>query len=133
MTTKILIVDDFFGILELLHKYFDLKCIKVEIEVCESAMTGLEKMKFQQFDVIISDYDMRDMNGIEFLKSIRAMGNSTPFVLLTGIQNPEIKIEAEKYGAVYVQKGEYPTKQFDEIIMVLKKIKKKKVNTEEKA
>jgi DNA-binding NtrC family response regulator len=127
MTTKILMVDDFFGLLELLHKYFNSKCIKVEIEVCASAMDGLEKMKFQQFDIILSDYDMRDINGIEFLKYIRDMGNSTPFVLLTGIQNPEIKIEAEKYGAVYMQKGEYPTKQFDEIIMILKKIKGKKL------
>jgi len=133
MTTKILMVDDFFGLLELLQKFFSLKCIKVEIEVCGSAKEGLEKMKSQQFDIIISDYDMRDMNGMEFLKCIRDMGNSTPFVLLTGIQNPEIKIEAEKYGAVYVQKGEHPTKQFDEIIMMLKKIMEKEVGAEGKA
>jgi CheY-like chemotaxis protein len=124
MTTKILLVDDFPGLLELLHKYFNIKCKTAEIEECASASDALEKMKHQQFDIIISDYDMRDMNGIDFLKFIRKMGNSTPFVLLTGIQNPEIEPQAQKWGAVYIPKGEHPAEHLDEIIEMLKKIKK---------
>jgi CheY-like chemotaxis protein len=124
MTTKILLVDDFPGLLELLHKYFKLKCITAEIEECTSALDALEKMKLQQFDIIISDYDMRDMNGIDFLKFIRKSGNSTPFVLLTGVQNPEIETEAKECGAVYVPKGEHPVEHLDEIVTILRKIKK---------
>jgi len=125
MTTKILLVDDFPGLLELLRKYFNLKCIKVEIEECASASDALEKMKLRQFDIIISDYDMRDMNGIDFLKFIRKMGNSIPFILLTGVQNPEIETEAQECGAVYIPKGEHPVEHLDEIIKILRKIKKK--------
>jgi DNA-binding NtrC family response regulator len=124
MTTKILLVDDFPGLLELLHKYFTIKCITAEIEKCTSASDALEKMKHQQFDIIISDYDMRDINGIDFLKCIRKMGNSTPFVLLTGIQNPEIESQAHKLGAIYIPKGEHPAEHLDEIIEILRKIKK---------
>jgi len=124
MTTKILLVDDFPGLLELLHKYFTLNCIMAEIEECASALEALEKMKLQQFDIIISDYDMRDMNGIDFLKFIRKSGISTPFVLLTGVQNPEIEIEAEECGAIYVPKGEHPVEHLDEIVKILRKIKK---------
>jgi DNA-binding NtrC family response regulator len=126
MTTRILLVDDFQGLLELLHKYFNIKCITAEIEECTSASDALEKMKLQQFDIIISDYDMRDMNGMDFLKFIRKMGDSTPFVLLTGVQNPNIENEAREWGAVYIPKGEYPAGHLDEILQVLRKIKKVK-------
>ena len=67
---------------------------------------------------------MRDMNGIDFLKFIRKSGNSTPFVLLTGVQNPEIETEADECGAVYVPKGEHPVEHLDEIVTILRKIKK---------
>jgi len=124
MTTKILMVDDFPAILELYDLYFKSKCKTVEIEECTSALEGLEKMKSQQFDIIISDYDMRDMDGIEFLKTIRSKSDSTPFILLTGIQDTRLEIEALEYGAKFMQKGEEPKKHFDEVISMLREIKK---------
>lgn len=114
-------VDDFPGILEILRRYISSKC-DVEIQKATSAVDALEKLQDQDFDVIISDFDMREMNGIEFLQAVRKNGNPVPFILLTGVLDPEIESEAGKYGAVYMQKGELPTRQFDEIITILKQI-----------
>jgi two-component system, OmpR family, alkaline phosphatase synthesis response regulator PhoP len=125
MTTKILLVDDYPALLELLKTYFDLECSRVEIDKCTSAFIALEKVKCQQFDIIISDHVMRDMTGIELLKSIRAMGNSTPFVLFTAMQTPKIELETQEYGAIYIQKGECPIEHFGEIATMLRELKKK--------
>ncbi|MDD1718432.1 MAG: response regulator [Methanoregulaceae archaeon] len=119
--TKILIVDDFCGILELFSSYLTKKC-NAEIEVCTSPGEALKKLEAQPFDMVISDYDMREMNGIELLESIRATGRSIPFVLLTGLHEPEIEAEALRHGALYVQKGEHPTRQFESIISLIEGI-----------
>jgi CheY-like chemotaxis protein len=116
-------VDDFPGILEILRRYLSSKCEAVT----EKAMSGadaLNKLQEQDFDIIISDFDMREMNGIELLQAVRKSGNTIPFILLTGVTDPGIETEALKYGAVYMQKGELPTRQFDEILAIIEKIKK---------
>jgi len=51
-------------------------------------------MEHQLFGIIISDFDMRGLNGIDFRKSIRKMENFTQFVLLNGIKNPQIELKS---------------------------------------
>ena len=59
---------------------------------------------------------MPDMNGIEFLKKVRASGNTIPFVLFTGRGREEVVIEALNEGAnFYLQKGGEPKSQFAEL------------------
>ncbi len=50
-------------------------------------------------EVIITDYDMPRMNGIEFLKKIRTMNTDIPVLLLTSLSEIDITIEALKNGA----------------------------------
>jgi DNA-binding NtrC family response regulator len=120
MMKRILVVDDFPGILELLRVYLGSKC-NIEIETCHSPVAGIEKMNVKQFDAIISDYDMREMNGIEFLKFIRDQGYSMPFILLTGVNNREVEMAAQEYGALYLQKGDYPIKQLEGLLVTIRK------------
>ena len=58
------------------------------------------------YDAIISDYQIPDMDGIEFLKKVRSSGNSIPFIIFTGKGREEVVIEALNAGAdFYLQKG----------------------------
>ena len=58
------------------------------------------------YDAILSDYQMPEMDGIEFLKCVRARHGNLPFILFTGKGREEIAIEALNNGAdFYIQKG----------------------------
>jgi len=56
------------------------------------------------------------LNGIDFLKQLRASGNSIPFVIFTGRGREEVVIQAFNEGAdFYIQKGGEPGSQFAEL------------------
>jgi PAS domain S-box-containing protein len=70
---------------------------------------------------VISDYDMPDMDGIEFLKRVRSENPLIPFVIFTGKGREEVVIDALNNGAdFYLQKGGEPHTLFTELINTVK-------------
>jgi PAS domain S-box-containing protein len=81
------------------------------------AQKALDLITHQDFDAIVSDYQMPEMDGIEFLKHLKSTGNPTPFILFTGKGREEVVIEALNNGAdFYLQKGGDPKAQFVELV-----------------
>lgn len=81
-----------------------------------SAKEGLDLLSVSRFDVIISDYLMPDMDGIDFLKEVRVRHGPVPFILFTGKGREEVVILAINQGAdFYLQKGGEPKSQFVEL------------------
>ncbi len=61
-------------------------------------------------EVILLDYKMDDMTGIEVLKKIKSYNANIQVILLSGQQNPEVSAQALKLGAYdYIQKNERAT------------------------
>ena len=66
----------------------------------------------EAFDVVVADYFMPGMTGIDLLKHMREDGNETPFIIFTGKGNQKVVIEALNLGAdYYIKKGRYPRTQ----------------------
>lgn len=93
---SVLIVDDDPSIIVQLGQI-----LQRRVEVLYTASNGEEGLAYfknRQIDVIISDIDMPNMNGIEFLKQVRAEDHHVPFIISTGLKSLDVLIEAIEYG-----------------------------------
>jgi CheY-like chemotaxis protein len=91
---------------------------KDDFEICSflSAKEAIKRLKKEHFDIIISDYKMPVMNGLELLEKLRWKGNDIPFVVFTGKGNEEVEKEAFKRGAdQYISKAGKTTSQCREL------------------
>lgn len=71
------------------------------LDEAETAREGLQKVQAQEPDCVLLDYQLPDLNGLEFLVELRnVMGNlSVPVIMLTGADNTAVAVEAMKRGA----------------------------------
>jgi PAS domain S-box-containing protein len=112
---RILYVDDEPALLEI-GKLFLEQSGQFIVDTSTSAPAALTLVKTTNYDAIISDYQMPKMDGIEFLKRIRCLAKTIPFILFTGRGREEIVIQALNEGAdFYIQKGGEPRSQFAEL------------------
>ncbi|KAA9399812.1 response regulator [Haloarcula sp. CBA1130] len=102
---SVLHVDDEPGFAETAAEFLRHESDGFSVETVTSASEGLERLTDTVFDCIVSDYDMPEMNGIEFLRTVRAEYPELPFVLFTGKGSEEIASEAISAGVSdYLQK-----------------------------
>lgn len=112
---QVLLVDDERPLLDL-AKIFLEKNAGFSVDAVESAREALELMKSSGYDAVVSDYQMPEMNGIEFLRTVRGSGSDIPFIIFTGKGRDSAVIEALDGGAdFYLQKGGDVKAQFAEL------------------
>jgi len=111
---SVLVVDDEIDILKIEKMFLELSG-DLSVQTSISAYNAIELMKNEIFDVIVSDYNMPGMDGLELLKYIRKRSN-IPFIIFTGKGREEIVIEAINSGVdFYIQKGGEPKACFAEL------------------
>jgi len=116
LTISVLYVDDEPALLEI-GKLFLERTKEFEVTTASSASVALDLMRYNRTQTIVSDYQMPGMNGIEFLKQVRATDKTIPFILFTGRGREEIAVQAFENGAdFYLQKGGDPHAQYAELI-----------------
>jgi len=109
---SVLYVDDETFLLDATKRYLE-RGGKFSVDTGTSAKEGLAMIKARRYDAIVSDYQMLGMDGIAFLKNLRAAGNTVPFIIFTGKGREEVVIEAYREGAdAYLQKGGDPKPMF---------------------
>jgi two-component system chemotaxis response regulator CheY len=74
------------------------------LTICEAGngVEGLEKLNTEKPKLILSDWNMPEMSGIDFLVQVRAANNMTPFGFITSEASPEIKSLAMSSGATFL-------------------------------
>jgi len=82
------------------------------------AEAGLKMLNTEKFDLVVTDFKLPGMNGIEFLQAIKRVNQSLPVVIMTAYGSVESAVEAMKLGA-----GDYVLKPFSlaEMLLVIKK------------
>ncbi|MFA6331842.1 MAG: PAS domain S-box protein [Methanoregula sp.] len=111
----ILYVDDEPGLLEI-GKLFLETDNDFTVDTVTTAPRALSLLESTRYDAIVSDYQMPKMDGLTFLKALRASGNTIPFIIFTGRGREEVVIDALNSGAdFYMQKGGEPVSQFAEL------------------
>ncbi len=86
------------------------------MDTASSALAALEKLKTVSYDAIVSDYQMPEMNGIDFLAVIRKKYPYLPFIIFTDKGKAEVIIDAFEKGAdFYLRKGGALKPQFAEL------------------
>jgi two-component system, NtrC family, response regulator HydG len=75
--------------------------------VCNLAEDALHHLQNEKFDIVLLDYKMEGMSGINVLQWMYGKKMDVPVILITGYGSEEIYEEAYKWGAVeYFVKGE---------------------------
>lgn len=106
MAARMLIVDDDAEMREALDLVFS--SAGHGCELAPDAMTALQIVDRQQFDVVISDVRMRGMSGLELLDRVRQSHPELPFIVITAAGGIRQAVDAVKRGAY-----EYVVKPFD--------------------
>jgi DNA-binding response OmpR family regulator len=70
-----------------------------QVEVCDSGKSAVEMLSHSQFDVVILDYRMPEMSGLNVLQWMHEEKFETPVIMLTGAGSETIAVEALKLGA----------------------------------
>jgi PAS domain S-box-containing protein len=95
---RVLHVDDDAGFLELSKKILmDMGNFEVDDACCVDE--AFKKLAICKFDIIVSDYEMPEKNGLQFLKELRSQNIEIPFILFTGKGREEIAMLALKLGS----------------------------------
>ncbi|MDD1685171.1 MAG: PAS domain S-box protein [Methanoregula sp.] len=102
---SVLHVDDEAGFLDM-NKLLLEKTGEFVVDTVQSAPEALEKIRNTDYDAVVSDYNMPDMDGIALLKQIRSDYGNLPYLLFTGKGREDVVIAAVDNGVdYYIQKG----------------------------
>jgi PAS domain S-box-containing protein len=113
---SILCVDDEPFVLEILENFFEREPGFL-VKTCSNATDALELLNARQFDAVIADFGLPDMDGINLLRETRAGGFSGLFIIITGKHRAHVAIDALNNGAdYYVQKGGGIVNDMDTIV-----------------
>lgn len=96
-TGKILIVDDVYDNLELIQKYFEMTSL--ETVLATNGQEALDKVKEEDFDLIITDIRMPIMDGYESARLIKGLKPYIPIIALTAsvMQRDFEKVQAANF------------------------------------
>jgi DNA-binding NtrC family response regulator len=115
---EILIVDDEPKIGELLQTVLERAGLRVE--VCQDPEHALVLLKERSFDVVVTDFKMPGIDGLELLRRTKAIRPECEVVLMTAHATVEMAREALKRGAVdFITKPFSPERELNPLILGL--------------
>src|SRR5215831_9906090 len=106
MSDKILVVDDEPSNRKILEQ--ELKHNGYAVEVAKDGSEALKKVESSPPDLVILDYMMPSLSGLDVLKELRKRDDDTPVVMITAYGTVDRAVEAMKAGAY-----DFITRPFD--------------------
>ena len=81
-----------------------------------NGVEALEVMADEEPDLVLSDWNMPEMTGIELLRALRGQGDTTPFGFVTSEGSPEMRARADAAGALFLIAKPFTAESFDEAL-----------------
>jgi two-component system, NtrC family, response regulator PilR len=94
---KILIIDDDVKMLELLKKVLTKRGFVVETS--SKPREAIEKFQGDGFDIVVTDINMPEINGLEILKQIKSLSPDVIVIMITAFATVSSAVESMKLGA----------------------------------
>jgi CheY-like chemotaxis protein len=117
----ILIVDDDKDILDIIR--LDLEDEPAfSVETCSASTEAVERIKKQDYNVIIADWRMPVMNGTELIRKLRSSGCKSLVILYSGHNvSSDIRTAIESGADFYVHRGGDPDSEFAQLRQLISK------------
>jgi len=126
LMASVLLIDSHPEFLKMAKRFLE-KGDGLKVNSTSSAEEAIKCLNNKTFDVIITDYELQGMNGIEFLKALRAQKNNTPVIIYASASRDNVTIDAVRSGAeFFLQKSNDPRSQFTELRYIVEEIAKRK-------
>lgn len=112
---KILVIDDDLEICTLLQRFLSRK--GYEVSIAHSGAEGVKKAKETDFDLVLTDFRLGDMEGYDVLKMLLEINQHLPILVMTGYSDIKTAVNVIQKGALdYITKPLVP----DEILLSIK-------------
>jgi len=106
---KVLLVDDYGEFRQTTAELLEHENDRIEVIEAASVDDALSYFDSESIDCIVSDYEMPEADGIEFVETVRQSNGDLPFILLTGQGSEKLASEAVSAGVTdYFVKGGGP-------------------------
>ncbi len=92
----IMLIDNDTHVRDSLKLFFESS--QVQFLIFKSALEGLNSLKYQKTDVVISDYFLPDMDGIEFLIQVKKFHPNVTRILMATLSSDDLEQEIARYG-----------------------------------
>ncbi len=102
---KILIIEDEAAIRRVLSKILSEENETYKVEDAEDGLIGFEKIKANDYDLVLCDIKMPKMDGVEVLEAVKKIKPEIPIVMISGHGDMETAIQTMRLGAFdYISK-----------------------------
>ena len=103
--SKILIIEDEAAIRRVLGKIISEEDDAYEVEEAEDGLLGIEKIKDNDYDLVLCDIKMPKMDGVEVLEKAKKIKPEIPFVMISGHGDLDTAVHTMRLGAFdYISK-----------------------------
>lgn len=117
---KILVVDDSFAMRMMVVRTLRQTGIDTgDIEQAEDGAIALEMIRDNVPDLILSDWNMPNMTGIELLRALRAEDIDVVFGFITTETNLELRTQATEAGAKFMVRKPFTAEAFENVMNYL--------------
>jgi DNA-binding NtrC family response regulator len=102
---KILIIEDEAAIRRVLTKILSEESDTYQVEEAEDGLSGVEKIKNEDYDLVLCDIKMPKMDGVEVLEAVKKIKPEIPMVMISGHGDLETAVNTMRLGAFdYISK-----------------------------
>ena len=115
MIGRILVIDDDKDMCLVLSKFLTKN--DYEVDTAHTGEAGLKLLRDTEYTLILCDYRLPDITGVEALQKIKVLSPVVPVIIITGYSDVRTAVETFRYGASdYVTKPLYP----DELLVTIR-------------